>query len=165
MEWKKHTLNYLFIFLIIFCGFLLFLSLKGEEINFLLMAVSSVFIFAFIISLVIFNKKGLDPESKYLIKSDEIFVSCYHPEKGSETAKWKEISEVVVVTTDKGPYQPYIWILLATDTGKGCMFPLGAKNSREVIEKILGFESLDFRKWEESIKSVDNKRFSVWKRK
>jgi hypothetical protein len=164
MNWKNRFFNY---FLIIATGLSLWVLIREaskDSIDLSILVSSSAFALALTISLVFYNRKAFRKEEKYLVRLEENKISCLHPEKPNESVFWDEISEVVVLTTDKGPYEPYIWILLTNDQGKGCVFPLGAKNSRKAIEKILGFQGLDLSLWAEALKSTENRRFVVWSR-
>jgi len=164
MEWKNRIVNYL---LIAFLGISLWILIRewgAENFNIVILVSASVFAVSLAISLILYNRKVLRKEERYLVIMEEDRISCLHPEKPDESILWREISEVVIVTTNKGPYEPYIWILLVAENGQGCVFPLGAKNSRIAIEKILGFPGLNLAVWANALKSTGNDRFVVWKR-
>lgn len=125
---------------------------------------ASVFFLAFLSCLFFYNRRTMKAEERYLIYFNEERVECKHPEKPDEHVKWKELSQVTVITTDKGPMEPYIWICLTDVDGQALMFPLGAKRSRVLVEKILGLNGLDLKHWAEAMASMENKKFIVWNR-
>lgn len=164
MEWKNSLVNYLLIAALGFSCWI-FINEMGKDYRDLTILFSSVIFFcALIACLFIYNRKTLRKEEQYKVVMQDENLHCIHPEKPNESVAWKDITEIVIVTTDKGPHDPYIWIVLCTEKGEGCMFPLGAKNSRAVIEKILGFPGLKLNIWAEALKSTDNRRFVVWKK-
>ena len=164
MEWKNSLINYLLIVALGFSSWIFFSEISKEFRDVTILFISFIFGTALIISLFFYNRKAFRKEEQYQVILSDEKIRCIHPEKPNEFVLWKEISEVTIVTTDKGPHEPYIWILLSGEKEKGCIFPLGAKNSRIAIEKILGFSGLNLTLWGEALKSTENKRFVVWKK-
>lgn len=164
MEWKNSLVNYLLIAALGLTVWMFVREINMEFRNVTLLFISGTFIIALIISIFFFNRKALRKEEQYKVVMEEESIHCLHPQKPDESVYWNEISEVVIITTDKGPDDPYIWILLSTENGKGCVFPLGARNSRIAIEKILGFPGLNLSVWAEALNCTDNRRFVVWKK-
>ena len=165
MEWRNTFLNYILILAFLTALSMLYIGLSEEQRSQPLLICSSLFIAGILISFFIYNKKGLVIEERYVVKFDDEFISCTHPEKPAETVRWNDIDEIFAVISHKGPDDPYFWVLLASETGQGCMFPLAAKNSRDAIERFLGYEGFDLKIWAEALRSVENKKFLVWKRK
>lgn len=164
MQWKHSFLNYLLISGLLLTGGIFAFSFNKGAYDLTLVISCSVFVVAFILSLLLYNRKTLKSEERYQLSFDGEMLSCRHPEKPDETLRWKDISGVTIITTDKGPYEPYLWISLNDDKGEVCMFPLGARNSRDLLEKIMGFEGLDLELWAKAIRSTENKKFIVWRR-
>ncbi|MBX9853101.1 MAG: hypothetical protein K2X86_15265 [Cytophagaceae bacterium] len=165
MEWKNTLLNYMLLLAFLMAASMLLIGLTAEQKSMPLLISSSLFTAGILASLIIYNKKSLMIEERYVVKFDEEFISCSHPEKITETVKWSDVNEIFAIVSHKTPDDPYFWVLLSSERGQGCMFPLAAKNSRDAIEKFLGYEGFDLNVWAEALRSIENKKYLVWKRK
>jgi hypothetical protein len=164
MEFKNSFLSYLIIGIFLISGTFLVLGLTTIQ-NDLIVICAVSFLTASLISFFIYNKKSMAVEDKYRIEFDEESIFCFHPEKPNEAIKWKEISEVTALVSHKKNTEPFFWVLISGENGQGgCMFPLGAKNSRNLLDKILGFEGFNLSLWAKALQSKENKRFVVWKK-
>lgn len=161
MQWKHTFLNYLLLAGLLFSAALLGLNYFYIG-SFTLFISTSAFLLAFIASLLLFNRTALKMEERYELVFKDGLLECRHSEDSSEQVNWKELSQVSVISTDKGPHEPYLWVSLEDLNGSSLMFPLGAKNSREVLEKILGLNGFDLKLWSLAMNSTENKKFLVW---
>jgi len=161
MNWKHTFLNYLLLAGLLFSGTILFLNYFYIGSLPLLLS-SSAFLVAFMVSLLLYNRTFLKSEERYKLFFDGEVLECRHTENPDEQIKLSELSQVFVISTDKGPYEPYLWVSLNDVKGNSLMFPLGAKNSTEVLEKILGMDGFDLKLWNRAMNSTENKKFLVW---
>jgi hypothetical protein len=161
MQWKHKVLNYLLLAGLLFSGALLCLNYFYLT-SFTILISASAFLLAFAVSLLLVNRTALKLEEQYELFFKEGLLECRHSANSTEQVKWKELSQVSVISTDKGPYEPYLWVSLNDLNGNALMFPLGAKNSKEVLEKILGLDGFDLKLWSLAMSSTENKKFLVW---
>ena len=54
-------------------------------------------------------------------------IACEHPKRDRETIRWEAVTEIRLVTTSDGPWQPDVWLLFVGDS-QGCSIPTEAKD-------------------------------------
>ncbi|WP_375580333.1 hypothetical protein ABWH96_04660 [Marivirga tractuosa] len=103
------------------------------------------------------------PEDYYDIAVTQEYIKVEHPERKTGQINWNDIDEIVVVTTDEGPFLPDFWlVLLGKDNS--CSLPQGAPKYDEVFEIISMYEGFNFDEYIKSVSSVEKARFELWKR-
>jgi hypothetical protein len=86
-------------------------------------------------------------------------------ENGStEKVAWADLVEVLIVTTDEGPFAEDVFYLLAGSDGKGCSVPQGAVESGALLERLQSLPRFDNGKVIEAMGSTGNARFVCWKK-
>jgi hypothetical protein len=98
-----------------------------------------------------------------VIISDEL-VQVSHPWWGNKSVCWKELQEVLLVNTDKGPWFPDIWLTLVGSCSS-CKIPQGAIGYDEVYAIVSALEGFDFEQVIDSMSCTDNATFVLWKKK
>ncbi|TND06978.1 MAG: hypothetical protein FD123_3442 [Bacteroidetes bacterium] len=104
------------------------------------------------------------PEEYYNVTITDEYLKVEHPDRKPEQINWRDIEEILIVTTDEGPFLPDVWLVL-TGNGTGCSLPQGAPNYDLVYDIVSKYEGFDFEAVIKSALSTDNARFDVWKRK
>ena len=79
----------------------------------------------------------MNPEDLFTIIITDNGVACEHPKRKREYVAWDEIEEVILVTTDDGPWLPDLWLALIGKSS-GCMIPQGAKGYDQVYDHEIG---------------------------
>ena len=67
------------------------------------------------------------PGGPYTVIITDEEIACEHPKRTREHIRWDAITEVRLVTTTDGPWQPDMWYLFMGDSG-GCSVPSEAKD-------------------------------------
>lgn len=66
------------------------------------------------------------PGGSFSLIITEHEIACEHPERERESVPWDEITEIMLVTTDEGPFLPDMWFVFMGKS-KGCSVPSEAK--------------------------------------
>ena len=94
---------------------------------------------------------------------DDTGVRRVSPEGGVEEARWDDLAEVRIVTTDEGPFGEDVYWLLAGSDGTGVAVP-----GFSVTDDLLRLQSLPGFDNEQMIQatmtSTDNAQFLCWQR-
>jgi len=80
-------------------------------------------------------KRGLDPESHFVVHISEESVWCERPDGRIEGVNWSDLRRVEILTTSGGPFSPDIfWVLSGSETG--CVIPWGATGDGVLLEHL-----------------------------
>ncbi len=109
------------------------------------------------------RKPRKQPEEYYDIIIEDEFIRVEHPKREVEQLNWNDVCEIVIITTDEGPFHPDVWLVLIGDD-QGCSIPLGAPNFDGVYDIVSKYEGFNYERWIEAMGCAENARFVIWKR-
>jgi hypothetical protein len=101
------------------------------------------------------------PEDDYQVTITDEFVKVEHPKWDFGQVNWDEVHTVKLINTDRGPWQPDVWLTLVSDKGT-CKIPLAAKGYEEVYDIVSKYEGFDFESETRSMSCTDNAEFILW---
>ena len=82
-----------------------------------------------------------------------------------ESVTWDTLDEILIVTTDKGPYvEDVFWLLGHRESGRGIVIPNEAEGFKALLERLQRLPSFDNGAVIEAMGSVVNARFVAWQR-
>ena len=82
-----------------------------------------------------------------------------------EAARWSEVREVEVITTDVGVHRgDGALIVLGVDATRGCLVPSGLAAERGVIERLARLPGFDTRRLVEALEQPPPSRSTCWTR-
>ena len=110
----------------------------------------------------IFGKK-LQPEDYFIVTITDELVKVEHPERVTESVRWKDVHTILLINTDQGPVFPDVWLTLVDDNNR-CMIPQGSKGFEELYEIVSKYEGFNFDNFIKSMSSTDNAEFVLWKK-
>ena len=80
-----------------------------------------------------------------------------------EEIRWREITEIRILTTNEGPFHEDVFFLLKGANDKGCLIPHDAAVRAELLEELQSrFPGLDDRTVIEAMGCTDNNSFLIW---
>ncbi|MET0210590.1 MAG: hypothetical protein ABW220_16200 [Burkholderiaceae bacterium] len=94
---------------------------------------------------------------------DDVGVTRTMKDGRTESARWDQLDEVRVMTTDEGPWGEDVYILLIAGSG-GCAVPQGAAGSSQLVERLGKLAGFDNGKFIEAMGSTSNAEFVCWRR-
>ena len=109
-------------------------------------------------------KNSQNPEDKYLTFITDEFVRVKHSSGKCEEINWVDITEIVLINTDEGPFLPDVWLVLNGDLSS-CSIPQGCKGYDQVYDIVSKYEGFDFENVIKSMTSTSNEQFLLWKSK
>ncbi|MDO8367920.1 MAG: hypothetical protein Q7T20_14055 [Saprospiraceae bacterium] len=113
----------------------------------------------------LFGQKTVsNPGDKFITTVTDKYVRVEHPTRKPEEIQWKNIKEIRLVNTDKGPFAPDIWLILIGEND-GCSIPHGNKGYEQVYDIVSKYDSFDFENVIKSMSSINNEQFLLWTRK
>lgn len=77
-----------------------------------------------------------------------------------ERVRWADLVQVVIVTTDEGPWTEDAWWLLAAHDGTGCAVPNAA--AAPLIERLARLPGAQLDAVIQAMASTENATFPVW---
>ena len=82
-----------------------------------------------------------------------------------EQIDWSAVEEILIITTDQGPYQEDVFFALGGPKGKGCLVPHEAAVRTKLLEELQSrFPGLDDGMVIKAMGSTSNNTFLVWKK-
>lgn len=106
----------------------------------------------------------LYPESEFVVTVTSDFVRVEHPSITTQNIFWSDLNEVSIITTDEGPLNPDVWLVLKGDVG-GCRIPQGCTGYDSVYDIVSAYDGFDFDEVIKAMTSTDNNEFLLWQRK
>lgn len=105
----------------------------------------------------------LMPERQFVVEFDVRVVSLSHPERKKEEVAWADIDEVVIATTDDGPWAcDWYWVLRAGSGG--LVVPQGATGENKLLERLQRLPGFDSGAVLAAGPRTDNSQVTCWKR-
>lgn len=105
----------------------------------------------------------LVPECHYVVRVEEVRVSCTDPQGQVESVEWEDVQKVEIVTTDTGPALPDVfWVLHGSATG--CVIPQGATGEQELLDRLFKLPKFDLKNMIAAMACTENQRFVCWER-
>jgi hypothetical protein len=86
------------------------------------------------------------------------------PDGKIEQVTWYGLREVVVLTTSDGPFAEDVFFVLEGPDGTGCVVPLGAPESRQLLEWLQRLSGFDNAALSRAMTSTENATFVCWRR-
>jgi hypothetical protein len=99
---------------------------------------------------------------------DEGVTRCYPSSGKVERARWGDLQEVTIVTTDDGPMHEDVFFLLINRDGTGCVVPHSSAVEHKLLPRIQRLPNFGFEGNEQIAKamgSAENARFVCWRRR
>jgi len=107
--------------------------------------------------------RGLEPESRFIVRISDAEVACERPDGKTERVSWNDLQRVEILTTSDGPMAPDVfWVLHGTDTG--CAIPQGATGERALLERLQALPGFDNGQVIEAMGSTSDRKFLCWQR-
>ena len=92
-------------------------------------------------------------------------VTRVRPDGVEQTVPWDDLREVIILTTDGGPWQEDVFFLLiASDAKSSCLVPQSADGSKLLLERLQQLPGFDNAAVIEAMGSAVNGKFVCWKR-
>ena len=107
--------------------------------------------------------RGLEPESRFIVRMSDTEVACERPDGKTERVAWNDLQRVEILTTSDGPMSPDVFWLLHGTTG-GCAIPQGATGERALLERLQALPGFDNGQVIEAMGSTSDRRFLCWQR-
>ena len=98
------------------------------------------------------------------ISYDETGVHRKMKNGKTEYIRWDELNEVVIITTDEGPFVDDVFWVLKGESG-GCVAPSEALGTNELITRLQQLPEFDNNSVISAMQSTSNAEFLCWKRK
>ncbi len=106
---------------------------------------------------------GIDPEADWVVTISEVKVTCVRPDGFVESVGWDDLKEVVIATTDEGPFAADVmWLLIGEESG--CIVPQGAKGEDELLRKLQTLAGFNNEAVIEAMGSTSNRKFVCWEK-
>ena len=102
--------------------------------------------------------------NEYTVTTDKKGVTCEHPKRAKESIAWDDVDQVSFLTTNQGPFEEDVWLLLKHNNGGGCSVPMGAEGYDALYDIISKFEDFDFNAVIQAMSSTQNNEFVCWRR-
>jgi len=78
---------------------------------------------------------------------------------------WNDLAEVGILTTDEGPMQEDVFLLLLDSTLKtGCVVPQGAEGFDKLLHRLQNLHGFDNETAIQAMQSTANAKFLCWRR-
>lgn len=98
-----------------------------------------------------------------VVAFDEHGITCRWADGSAKSVAWDALRTIEIRTTDWGPLQEDVHLLLGTAEG-GCVVPQGAEGFGELLERLQGLAGFDNRAVISAMTCTDNALFSCWRR-
>ena len=98
-----------------------------------------------------------------MVEFDEEGVVRRLPDGGSERVRWEDLREVVIVTTDEGPFVDDVFWMLVGDHG-GCAVPSESTGFEALMGRLQRLPGFDNDAVIRAMMSTDNASFVCWRR-
>ena len=112
----------------------------------------------------IFKKPNRQPQDHYKVIVTEEGVKVYHPEQTTQSVLWEDLTSILLINTDKGPFQPDVWLTLISNKSR-CLIPQGAQGFETVFDIVSKYEGFDFNNFIKSMSCAGNAEFLLWTKK
>lgn len=121
-------------------------------------------VFVFSARLEKFHDKRLKALCEF-VECDEERIRRVIPSQIEETIRWKDIAEIAIVTSDKGPFEDDVhWLISNQDKSTGVGFSNGANGIEEVLTQLQTLPNFDNQMVVTAMGSTSNQTFVVWKK-
>jgi hypothetical protein len=85
------------------------------------------------------------PGGPYVVSITEQELTCTHPKRPTESIRWDQVREIMLVTTSDGPFSPDVWYVFTGD-GTGCSVPSEAKGFDQLWDVFKSrFPTIDYK--------------------
>ena len=99
-----------------------------------------------------------------MVVFNEEAISRTRPDSVIESIKWKDLHEVGIVTTDEGPMEEDVFlILLNKDATDGCSIPQFSTGFQELLIRLQELPGFDNQAVIDAMGCTSNNRFVLWK--
>lgn len=112
----------------------------------------------------IFKRKPRPNAATPLLQVDEWGVRRNLNSGETEAMSWVELQSVVVATTDGGPLEDDVFILLIDSNGRTCAIPQTSESSTLLLKWLQRLPGFDNEQYIAAMSSVDNAQFVCWQR-
>jgi hypothetical protein len=102
-------------------------------------------------------------ESDFHANITDDYISVEQEGAGREEVRWADIIAIDMVTTDKGPFEPDVWLVLRTDS-LSCRLPQGAPDYDAVYDRVSAFPGFSFDNVIQAMMSTGNATFELWRK-
>jgi hypothetical protein len=104
--------------------------------------------------------------SRVKVFFDDESISVIRQDGSRESVRWSDLREVVIKTTDEGPFIEDVFIILiGKDQRSGCLVPQGADGESELFSALQArLPGFDNEKVIEAMSSSENRSFLLWSR-
>lgn len=110
------------------------------------------------------KSKIQQPEDLYNITITEDMVMVETPSGEIEQMRWGDIDEIWFYNTDKGPFEPDIWLVLIGRSNQ-CTMPHGNKEVDRVYDIVSKYPNFNYGNVIASMGgTTDNRKFLLWKK-
>lgn len=99
-----------------------------------------------------------------VVAVDDEGVTCSRPGGPAESIRWDELHEVVIVTTDEGPFVEDVFFVLSDAGAARCTIADEADGFPALLGRLQALPGFDNRAVIAAMGSADNARFPCWKR-
>ena len=97
-----------------------------------------------------------------MVEFDEEGVVRRLPDGGSERVRWEDLREVVIVTTDEGPFVDDVFWMLVGDHG-GCAVPSESPGFEALMGRLQRLPGFDNDAVIRAMMSTENASFVCWR--
>ncbi len=100
---------------------------------------------------------------KSRLTSDEHAIVCLEPDDRRQEVRWDELSRVVVLTTDQGPFVDDVFWLLEGERST-CAFSNASLGVDLLLPRLCALPGFDAERLSLALLSTENARFVCWER-
>lgn len=103
------------------------------------------------------------PEADYEVVVGKEAALMRSPDSAMKMVLWADVSEVLIVTTDEGPWAPDVWLVMVTASDKVGV-PQGANGYDALYDAVSKWDGFDYEAVIQAMSCAENAVFPVWKR-
>jgi hypothetical protein len=112
-----------------------------------------------------FRRRKVAPQTADRVSFTDETVTRTRPDGVQQTIRWDDLHEVVIVTTDQGPFQEDVFIfLILADGTSGCTVPHAAEGGDALFARLQKLPGFDHETAVRAMTSTSNAKFPCWKR-
>ena len=107
----------------------------------------------------------LQPESQWRVARDGEEIEVRPPRKQSERIKIADLTRILVVTNDTGPWGMDVWWMFVDDAARRAVsYPQGATGEQALLDWMLALPGFDHNAMIDAMSSTGNAEFVCWQR-
>ena len=99
----------------------------------------------------------------FSVRVNDDGVTFTNPNGAQQFVSWAGLNQVSFVTTDQGPFEQDVFLLLEGDTGN-CLIGQDTEGYETVLERVTKLNGFNFEAMIAAMSSTENAKFLCWKK-